>query len=82
MTSFKVVTHERFIEMIEILPPSYQDHKGFLSGGPWTHRLCTVSRKFLPAYTAFVSYGDCYYESNEAITIPEFLTFDVRWLSS
>lgn len=82
MPSFKVVPHERFIEMFEILPPAYQNGKGFLVGEPWTHRACTVSRRFLPAYSAFVSYRDRYYESNEAMTIPEFLTFNPQELVS
>jgi hypothetical protein len=82
MPSFKVVTHERFIDQLEILPPAYQNGKGFLMGEPFNHRTCAVCRRYLPTYTAFISYRDCFYESDEPMTVAEFMVFDTRSLSS
>ena len=72
MTTFTEVTEARYDEMLGVLPPAHWDHTGFLVGEPWTHRKCEVSKRFLPAFSAFIHYHGKFYESDGPMTIPEF----------
>jgi hypothetical protein len=73
--TFKPCTEARFDEMLEVLPPIAWVRKGFLVGEPYTHRTCTVSGKYLAAYTAMLRHpgalGVVLLESTIALTVPE-----------
>ena len=68
---------ERYNEALEILPPALWLANRFLMGEPADHRRCTITKKVLPAYSAFFfAYGK-FYES-DPMTVPEFRAFKVE----
>jgi hypothetical protein len=75
---FKECTEERYDEMLGILPPAHWTGKGFLVGEPSSHRKCKVTGEFPPTYAAFIFAFRRFCESTEAMTIPEFDTYDVN----
>ena len=69
---WKRTTKAKYWEMLEILPPAYQDGKGFLVGEPVTHRTCTVTGITSPTYEAFMLKNGKYYVSKESVTVAEY----------
>jgi len=74
---FKRTTREKYFYSLEVLPPAYQDGKGFLVEGflvgePMDHRTCTVSGLIAPTYAAFMERKGRFYESISAVTIAEY----------
>jgi hypothetical protein len=72
---FKRTTKAKYWEALEVLPPAYQDAKGFLLGEPETHRTCTVTGKMSPTYAAYMQIGDRYYASVSSMTIAEYKAY-------
>ena len=66
------VDESRYDEMLGVLPPALMTAIGFLVGEPMDHRYCTVTKVVRPRYAAFVRYGERFFESAFAMTIPEF----------
>jgi hypothetical protein len=64
------VTHEKYTEMLEVLPPAdYNRHfSAFLVGEPWDHHATTGQ----PRYQAFETRGGKCYASNRPMTRKEF----------
>ncbi len=75
---FKLVTQERYDEMLGAVPPAIMTPHGFLVGEAMTHK------GTVPAFTAFVNYiGKCW-EAAEPMTIAEFTALgsphDHQWV--
>ena len=68
---FKKCDRARYMELLEVVFPVAQRSTGFLVGEPYTHRECTVTGRYLPAYTPVVEWGSVYWEGTTAITVPE-----------
>ncbi len=77
LTGFKSVTEERFMEMLEVLPPAVWIPKGFLVGEPYDHRPCKVSGTFAPTFSAFFEIGNEHFAADEAMTVKEFRALSV-----
>ena len=69
---WKVTSKKKYWEALEVLPPAYQDGRGFLVGESVDHRQCSVTHNVLPTYEAFIQSGTRYYVSVRAVTIPEY----------
>lgn len=62
------VTEDRYMEMLEVLPPAIMTRAGFLVGEPWDHHATTGQ----PRYAAFMAKMGKYYEASRPMTIKEF----------
>lgn len=67
---WKIVSEERYMEMLEILPPIGWSTKGFLVGEPWRH-----DDKGRGMYAPFLSLNGRYAEGDGPITIQDFRAF-------
>lgn len=74
--AFKEVDEARYYEMLGVLPPALWIDKGFLAGEPFDHRRCKATGRFTASFAAFIRHRGKYYESEEAMTAPEFRAFD------
>jgi hypothetical protein len=63
----KRVSEQRYVEMLEVLPPAVFFHDGFLVGEPWDH-----NAQGFPRYQAFVKHNGRHYEYIEPMTVREF----------
>lgn len=72
---WKRIRKRRYRHCLEVLPPAYQDGRGFLLGEPQDHGQCEVEHVILPRYAAFVEKGGRYYQSIRPLTIPEYKKF-------
>jgi hypothetical protein len=77
---FKRTDASRYWDFLEILPPAWQDHRGFLVGEPMNHRICKASGTMKPVYLAFIHRGGYYWESKEPMSVLEFRAVDVSVL--
>jgi hypothetical protein len=66
------VTEERYMEMLEILPPAVWVAKGFLVGEPVNHRKCWVCGACAATFSPFLRYQGKFYEGDEPMTALEF----------
>jgi hypothetical protein len=80
-TTFKEVDEARYDEMLGVLPPALWIDKGFLVGEPFTHRRCKATGRLTASFAAFIRHRGKSYESEEAMTVPEFKAFDPSTLS-
>jgi hypothetical protein len=69
---FTPTTESRYWEMLGVLPPAYMDGHGFLVGEPMDHRHCRVTKVVRATYSAFLFHQGKFYESKEALTLPEY----------
>jgi len=76
MSLFTEVSVGRYDEMLGVVPPALMDGRGFLVGEPTDHRECKISGLFRPTFAAFLYHNGKYYESTEAMTVPEYKAFD------
>lgn len=74
--AWKLVTEDRYDEMLGVVPPLDWVSKGFLVGEQWCDKECSVIALPSPAYTAFVSYMGRFYENDEPMTRREWRAFD------
>lgn len=73
MTKIKPYSEKRYFYHLEVLPPAYMNGAGFLVGVPWSHRQCTVTRRYnQPTYAAFFQFGTSFYEAEEPLTLAEY----------
>ena len=71
-------THERFWEMLCVLPPEAQTGFGFLVGEPFDH-----NAQGYPRFSAFVEWPEgTFYESAQPMTIREFKAFKPEELTT
>lgn len=75
MVTWVLITEERYVEMLEVLPPALMTGYGFLVGEPTTHRQCTVKSRISPTYAACVVVEGRFYEASESLTVDEFCLF-------
>jgi hypothetical protein len=76
MSDWKVITEAEYFDALEVLPPAYHDHRGFLIGEPHDHRTCTVKGTLCAEYAAYVRIGDvCYGGRN--LTVYEYRQLDL-----
>ncbi len=64
MIGWRPITEERFDEKLDLVPPAYQNHRGFLFGEPMQPGL----------WQAFVRVDGAFYESACGVSLGEFLT--------
>jgi hypothetical protein len=69
---WKHTSKKKYEEMLGILPPAYQDARGFLVGEPADHYKCDVCGETLPRYEAYVQSGTSYFASIRPMTIYEY----------
>ena len=73
--AWKEITEERFMDMLEMLPPVAQCGYGFMLGEPWTHDSLGN-----PMFRPFVETGDKFYEGSAPMTVREFRTLNLSTL--
>lgn len=74
---WQATTAERYWYALEVLPPAYMGHGGFLVGEPADHALCTVTGIVRARFEGFVEpETDRFYVSDRPVTIPEFKAAD------
>jgi hypothetical protein len=64
---WKLITEERYDEMLGVLPPALQTGLGFLVGEPYDH-----DAQGRPRFTGFVCLGEHFFESDSPMTCIEF----------
>jgi hypothetical protein len=69
---WKRTSKEKYWDALEVLPPAFQDHRGFLLGEPHDHAVCEVTGTMHPRYDAYIHRADRYYVSIRPLTIHEY----------
>ena len=69
---WKRTTREVYWYALEVLPPAFQDGRGFLIGEPQDHATCTVTKTVMPRYDAYVHHKNRYYVSIRPLSVPEY----------
>lgn len=75
IVKWKPVTEDRYMEMLEILPPAYWGKHGFLVGEPWTHD-SRGNPMFQPFIERVASGAFEYFEADQPLTIKQFRTLN------
>ena len=71
--AWQPATSEEYWYGLEVLPPAYMGHNGFLVGEPAGHTLCEVTGELRPTWTAFIEIGrDNFYKADRPLTQMEF----------
>ena len=76
---WKEITEERYHEMLGAVPPAIWLAKGFLVGEAWRFKMCSKTATTRAGYAAFVHYKGRYWESDDALTVPEFQALVPNW---
>ena len=69
---WKRTSKEKYWDALELLPPAFQDHRGFLLGEPHDHAICEITGTMHPRYDAYVNWGRWYYVSVRPLTVNEY----------
>lgn len=66
-------TEDRYMEMLEVLPPAYMSGGAFLVGEPWDHHAINGQ----PRFQGFIHRGDKYFVASRPMTRVEMAAFVV-----
>lgn len=72
--TWKIVTRERFWEMLGMMPPARRNGLGFLVGEPYSYRACAVTKRGAETFSAFAEdhRSEVYFECEQPLTVAEF----------
>ena len=69
---WKRTSKQKYWDELEVLPPAYQDHHGFLMGEPSDHDICEVLGTMAARYEAYISRAGRHYVSIRPLTMREY----------